>query len=85
MGPPWVCMTAPGMLILRDQSENTVAPRGRGVKPEGTLCQGKVEMSPFWQSRNVPFCRVAGGVRVILLVPVKTSEIGRQEGFADNL
>jgi hypothetical protein len=23
------------------------------------LCQGKVEMSPFQQSRNVPFCKLS--------------------------
>jgi hypothetical protein len=34
-------------------------------------CQGKVEMSPGWQSRNVPFGPVACGVHVNLLVPVK--------------
>ena len=35
------------------------------------LCQGKVEMSPSWQSRNVPFCLGLCGVRGILRVPVK--------------
>ena len=34
-------------------------------------CQGKVEMSPSWQSRNVPFSRGIWGVHVILRVPVK--------------
>ncbi len=28
-------------------------------------------MSPRWQSRNVPYCLVAGGVRVKLGLPVK--------------
>ena len=28
-----------------------------GGNIEGFTCQGKVEMSPCWQSRNVPFCR----------------------------
>ena len=26
------------------------------VKTINDACQGKVEMSPCWQSRNVPFC-----------------------------
>ena len=30
-----------------------------------------IEMSPRWQSRNVPFCPGPCGVRVNLLVPVK--------------
>jgi hypothetical protein len=34
-------------------------------------CQGKVEMSPSWQSRNVVFCLGLCGVRVILRLPVK--------------
>src|SRR5205814_3713440 len=34
-------------------------------------CQGKVEMSPPWQSRNVAFSLDALGVRVNLRVPVK--------------
>ena len=29
------------------------------VNAEMRICQGKVEMSPRWQSRNVPFCPVA--------------------------
>ena len=28
------------------------------VKPDNIACQGKVEMSPRWQSRNVPFCPI---------------------------
>jgi len=32
--------------------------RCRGLCQEIIItCQGKVEMSPGWQSRNVPFCR----------------------------
>jgi hypothetical protein len=34
-------------------------------------CQGKVEMSPRWQSRNVPFCLRLCEAHVILPVPVK--------------
>ena len=34
-------------------------------------CQGKVEMSPSWQSRNVPFAWVFWETHVILPVPVK--------------
>ncbi len=34
-------------------------------------CQRKVEMSPRWQSRNVPFCLGLFGVHVILRLPVK--------------
>jgi hypothetical protein len=34
-------------------------------------CQGKVEMSPRWQSRNVPFCPCLWKVHVILLAPAK--------------
>jgi len=41
------------------------------VKGKMTSCQGKVEMSPSEQSRNVPFCLVPRGVRVNLRVPVK--------------
>ena len=40
--------------------------------PDGLVnCQGKVEMSPSWQSRNVPFCPALCEVHVILPVPVK--------------
>jgi hypothetical protein len=35
------------------------------------LCQGKVEMSPFWQSRNVPFSLGLCGLHVNLRAPVK--------------
>ena len=35
------------------------------------FCQGKVEMSPRWQSRNVPFCPGLSEVHVNLRVPVK--------------
>jgi hypothetical protein len=35
------------------------------------FCQGKVEMSPSRQSRNVPFSLGLGGVHVNLRVPVK--------------
>ena len=41
------------------------------VKLGALLCQGKVEMSSPWQSRNVAFCLGFSGVRVNLLVPVK--------------
>src|SRR4051794_6846150 len=41
------------------------------VKGEIASCQGKVEMSPRWQSRNVPFSPSCRGVRDILRVPVK--------------
>jgi hypothetical protein len=34
-------------------------------------CQGKVEMSPSRQNRNVPFSLDLGGVHVNLRVPVK--------------
>jgi hypothetical protein len=34
-------------------------------------CQGKVEMSPSRQNRNVPFSLGLGGVHVNLRVPVK--------------
>jgi hypothetical protein len=29
--------------------------QGQHSQEPGVACQGKVEMSPFWQSRNVPF------------------------------
>jgi len=35
------------------------------------VCQGNVEMSCLWQSRNVAFPLGLSGVRVILRVPVK--------------
>jgi hypothetical protein len=38
---------------------------------ESGACQGKIEMSAFWQSRNVRFAPTIWGVHVILLVPVK--------------
>jgi hypothetical protein len=41
------------------------------VKEVMPACQGKIEMSPLWQSRNVPFCRGFCGVHVILRLPVK--------------
>ena len=40
-------------------------------KPVVRLCQGKVEMSPSRQNRNVPFSLDLGGVHVNLRVPVK--------------
>ena len=43
-------------------------------------CQGKVEMSPSQQSRNVAFSRMLFGVRVILRSPVK----GRRALVATN-
>ena len=39
--------------------------------PHYLVCQGKVEMSPSRQSRNVPFSLGLGGVHVNLRVPVK--------------
>ena len=42
-----------------------------GVKQHLGPCQGKVEMSPSWQSRNVPFCLGLWKVHVNLRVPVK--------------
>jgi hypothetical protein len=36
-----------------------------------SICQGKVEMSPLWQSRNVVFCLGLSGLHVNLRVPVK--------------
>jgi len=35
------------------------------------FCQGKVEMSCSWQSRNVAFSLGLWGVRVMLRLPVK--------------
>src|ERR1035441_9540388 len=45
--------------------------RGPLVKSLQYQCQGKVEMSPRWQSRNVPFCLRLCETHVILPVPVK--------------
>jgi hypothetical protein len=36
-----------------------------------SLCQGKIEMSPRWQNRNVPFGLGLLGVHVNLRLPVK--------------
>jgi hypothetical protein len=44
---------------------------GRACQAANPECQGKVEMSPSWQSRNVVFYLGLCGVRVNLLVPVK--------------
>ena len=44
---------------------------GRACQAANPECRGKVEMSPRWQSRNVPFSPGLLGVRVTLLVPVK--------------
>jgi hypothetical protein len=41
------------------------------VKSRAMACQGKVEMSPFWQSRNVPFSLGLCGQHVNLRAPVK--------------
>ena len=41
------------------------------VKRERLDCQGKVEMSPCWQSRNVPMGRGLEKLHVKLRVPVK--------------
>src|SRR5690349_15821513 len=49
----------------------TAGPNNNSINPLVYACQGKVEMSPSWQSRNVPFCPVAGRARVILRLPVK--------------
>src|SRR5438876_570137 len=46
----------------------TRAHRSQGEKVK---CQGKVEMSPSWQSRNVPFCLRLSEVHVNVRVPVK--------------
>ena len=43
----------------------------RGGQGRGLQCQGKIEMSPSQQSRNVPCWPNQPGVRVNLLVPVK--------------
>jgi hypothetical protein len=40
-------------------------------KADGSSCQGKVEMSPSQQSRNVPIAPALWGTHVMLLVPVK--------------
>ena len=45
--------------------------RDTRLNREVAICQGKVEMSPPWQSRNVAFSLDALGVRVNLRVPVK--------------
>jgi hypothetical protein len=42
----------------------------RGKSDHGD-CQGKVEMSPRWQNRNVPFGLGLLGAHVILRLPVK--------------
>src|ERR1035437_9457538 len=51
---------------------------GSNVSKSGAICragrfrcQGKVEMSPSRQNRNVPFSLGVGGVHVNLRVPVK--------------
>ena len=41
------------------------------IKPPGERCQGKVEMSCSWQSRNVAFSLDLQEVHVNLRVPVK--------------
>src|ERR1022692_303868 len=41
------------------------------LRPVVSHCQGKVEMSPSQQNRNVPFSLGLGGVHVNLRVPVK--------------
>ena len=46
-------------------------PLRRACKAGQADCQGKVEMSPRWQSRNVPFCLELLGARDILRSPVK--------------
>jgi hypothetical protein len=48
-----------------------LSPADHDVEIAVAVCQGKVEMSPPWQSRNVAFGRGLRGVRVNLRVPVK--------------
>jgi len=48
-----------------------LSPLVREISWTKNLCQGKVEMSPRWQSRNVPFCLELLGARDILRSPVK--------------
>src|ERR1039458_7304407 len=49
----------------------SIAPLQMGGMQQHKTCQGKVEMSPSRQSRNVPFSLGLGGVHVNLRVPVK--------------
>jgi hypothetical protein len=49
----------------------TISPGQPTSQARFAECQGKVEMSPCWQSRNVPFSLGLGGVHVNLRVPVK--------------
>ena len=52
-------------IVVEGQTEESF------VKSVLAPCQGKVEMSPSGQNRNVPFSLVLGGVHVNLRVPVK--------------
>jgi len=50
---------------------STITHRREINQLEIAACQGKVAISPPWQSRNVAFSLDALGVRVNLRVPVK--------------
>src|ERR1035437_2355298 len=73
------CSAKPRYRLLRGEligrSSRSVAPiilcRQRNYKANSCQCQGKVEMSPSRQNRNVPFSLDLGGVHVNLRVPVK--------------
>jgi predicted CDP-diglyceride synthetase/phosphatidate cytidylyltransferase len=57
--------------VRDDASRKVVENLNARIKAWWVMCQGKVEMSPSEQNRNVPFCLGFVGVHVNLLVPVK--------------
>jgi hypothetical protein len=73
-GRCWERAPAQASLFDTPQSSPTVSDNSRACVPEegfSSSCQGKVEMSPLWQSRNVVFCLGLSGLHVNLRVPVK--------------
>jgi hypothetical protein len=61
----------PHLQILSAGKAQSYKTNADNINRRSSVCQGKVEMSPCGQSRNVPFCRGLWELRVKLRVPVK--------------
>ena len=77
---PEIVVFGPSTALTAYQIPASVAHFGVRLKPGAAACQGKVEMSPFQQSRNVPFCPCLSRVHVNLRMAgeAETGSAGEQ-------